>query len=62
VKASELIRDLQAVVEEHGDCVVNISTTAKPTEEQDYVMAEPSYVVFEPSDDGNQVSIRDWPY
>lgn len=64
MKASELAKELACLVEEHGDCEVNISIKQRPDDPQSqgYLMSEPSFVVFEPAEDGDQVSIRDWPY
>ncbi len=71
MKASELIKGLQAVVATNGDLDVELSILKQyPSnpkvklvlESQQYLVASPQFIVVEKNDDCESVCIRDWPY
>lgn len=70
MKATELIKALQHIVETTGDLDVDISVAKQPNAklpDQQYLEAEARFVELEaygnPKDpDEVRISIRDWPY
>ena len=63
MKASEVIKELQTIIENEGDLDVDVSV-AKQVErpEQQYLIADARFVILEPYPKGKRISIRDWPY
>jgi len=71
MKASELIKATQRIVETEGDLDVDISVAKQPNAklpDQQYLEAEARFIELEayggnPKDpDEVRISIRDWPY
>lgn len=65
MKATELIKELTSLVEEHGDADISISCQRQPIadkEESQHYISIPSFVIYERYDEGPEIMIRDWPY
>lgn len=67
MKASELIKALQHIVETKGDLDVDISVAKQPNAklpDQQYLVAEPRFIELEEYEEPKEtrISIRDWPY
>lgn len=64
MKLSQLIDELTRIFAANGDMAVTISIAKRPTDptDQSYLISEPTIVIFEGFEEGNEVSIRDWPY
>ncbi len=67
MKATELIKALQHIVETTGDLEVDISVAKQKESDQQYLIADARFIEIEaygdPKDpDEVRISIRDWPY
>ncbi len=64
MKALELIKALQHIVETKGDLDVDISVAKQKESDQQYVVADAKFVEIEKYGnlDETRISIRDWPY
>lgn len=66
MKATELVKELQYIINANGDCDVLISVEKQPDvklPDQKYIIAHSRFVVVEKSDGAKPITvIRDWPY
>lgn len=59
-----MVDELTRVLAENGDMDVSISIAKRATDpaDQGYLASEPTVIIVEKYDEGNEVSVRDWPY
>ncbi|KKM06637.1 hypothetical protein LCGC14_1741950 [marine sediment metagenome] len=63
MKASEIVKELQSIIENEGDLDVDVSVAKQPEiTDQQYLVADARFVIVEPYEKGTRISIRDWPY
>ena len=63
MKASEVVKTLQGLIDGEGDYEVDISLLKQKPSDQQYLVGGINFVVVEEYDDAEPViMLRDWPY